>query len=131
MLFYKITQDKRSNGTNLWYGKVVHTETIDLDGLAKHMSEHNSPYSRGVIRGVLTDMAGCIKELLLDSKKVKISDLVILSLGVNSTGAMSVDDYNPSENIIKAHVNAQGTGEISKKQLDLDAHFTLAPGLKK
>ena len=55
-----------------WFAKNVVEETIDLDGLAGHMSNHNSPYSKGVIKGLLTDMIGCIKELLLEGKNVKI-----------------------------------------------------------
>ena len=53
------------------------------------MSDHNSPYSAGMIKGVLTDMVVCIKELLLDGKSVKIDDLAIFSVGLRGT---SVDD---------------------------------------
>ena len=33
-----------------WFAKNVVEETIDLDALAEHMSHHNSPYSKGVIK---------------------------------------------------------------------------------
>ena len=33
-----------------WFAKNVVEETIDLDALAEHMSTHNSPYSKGVIK---------------------------------------------------------------------------------
>ena len=48
------------------------------------MSKHNSPYSGGVIKGVLSDMVDCIKELLLDGKCVKIDDLAIFGVGIRS-----------------------------------------------
>ena len=52
--------------------------------LAEHMSNHNSPYSKGVIKGLLTDMISCIKELLLEGKNVKVDDLAIFSLGIKN-----------------------------------------------
>ena len=58
-----------------WFARAVSDETFDLAKLAEHMSKHNSPYSSGVIKGVLTDMVDCIKELLLDGKNVKLDDL--------------------------------------------------------
>jgi len=30
------------------------------------MSNHNTPFSKGAIKGMLTDMVVCIKELLLE-----------------------------------------------------------------
>ena len=56
-------------------------ETIDLDALSGHMANHNTPYSKGAIKGMLTDMVGCIKELLLEGKNVKIADLTIFLAG--------------------------------------------------
>ena len=67
-----------------WFAYPVIEETVDLDGLSEHMSNHNSPYSAGVIRGVFTDMVKCIKELLLEGKNVKIDDLAIFSIGIKN-----------------------------------------------
>ncbi len=73
---YQINNDK-STVDKMWDYRTVSFETIDIDALAKHMSNHNTPYSQGCIRGMLKDMCDCIKELLLDGKKVKIGDLAI------------------------------------------------------
>ncbi len=42
------------------------------------MSNHNTPYSSGVIKGVLADMVSCTKELILDGKNVKLDELAHL-----------------------------------------------------
>ena len=68
-------------------------------------------------------MVACVRELLLDSKKVKLDDLAIFSLGLTSRPADTPADFTPSANIVKAYINAIGTGEISKKQLDVTARF--------
>ena len=120
---YKIYKDKRVNGTGQYYGRAFHSETLSLSELADHMSAHNTPYSAGTIHGVLKDMVSCIRELLLDSKKVKLDDLAIFSLGLSTSGANTADEFTPTKNIKKAYINALGTGEFSKKQLDIDAHF--------
>ena len=105
-----------------WFAKNVVEETIDLDALAEHMSNHNSPYSKGVIKGLLTDMISCIKELLLEGKNVKIDDLAIFSLGIkNKAMADTEEDFTVSKNISGVKLKARATGELMSKSLNLDA----------
>ncbi|WP_051651920.1 DNA-binding protein [Prevotella sp. P6B1] len=105
-----------------WFAKNVVEETIDLDALAEHMSTHNSPYSKGVIKGLLTDMIGCIKELLLEGKNVKIDDLAIFSLGIkNKEMALKEEDFTMSKNIEGVKLKARATGDLMSKSLNLEA----------
>ena len=105
-----------------WFAKNVVEETIDLDGLADHMSHHHSPYSKGVIKGLLTDMIGCIKELLLEGKNVKIDDLAIFSLGIkNKEMAAKEEDFTVSKNIEGVKLKARATGDLMSKSLNLEA----------
>ena len=105
-----------------WFAKNVVEETIDLDALAEHMSTHNSPYSKGVIKGLLTDMIGCIKELLLEGKNVKIDDLAIFSLGIkNKEMAVKEEDFTVSKNISGVKLKARATGDLMSKSLNLEA----------
>ena len=106
-----------------FYARAYHDETIGLEELSEHMSRHNTPYSKGTIHGVLKDMVVCVRELLLDSKKVKLDNLAIFSLGLKTTPADSAETFTTSANIVKAYINALGTGDISKKQLDVTARF--------
>lgn len=86
------------------------------------MSTHNSPYSKGVIKGLLTDMIGCIKELLLEGKNVKIDDLAIFSLGIkNKEMAVKEDDFTVSKNIGGVKLKARATGDLMSKSLNLEA----------
>ena len=102
-------------------------ETIDLDSLAEHMANHNTPYSKGAITGVLTDMVNCIKELLLEGKNVKIADLAIFSLGIkNNGGATSEDTFTVSKNIKGVKLRARATGELITRTLNLEASLKKA-----
>ena len=78
------------------------------------MSKHNSPYSSGVIKGVLTDMVDCIKELLLDGKSVKIDDLAIFGVGIRSKAAETLEEFSLEKNI---------TGNLSTTNLKLDSQL--------
>ena len=74
-IFYRKYQNrvKESKMYGKWYARVVTMgKTVTLEELAEHMAQHNTPYSEGVIRGVLTDMVNCIRELVLEGKSVKI-----------------------------------------------------------
>ena len=125
MLKYKLVKCNNSNSSYMGYycARAAYDGIIDLDGLVAHMASHNSPFSAGTISGVLKDMVSCIRELLLESKKVKLDDLAIFSLGLASKGAEKREEFTTAGNIAKAYINAIGTGEISKKQLDITARF--------
>ncbi len=112
--------NEKANGK--FYGRPFVSETIDLNGLAEHMSTHNSPFSKGVIKGLLTDMVNCIKELLLEGKNVKVDDLAIFSVGfISNGGADTWDDWTVAQNIKGIKLKARATGELSNANLNLDA----------
>jgi len=85
------------------------------------MSEHNTPYSPGVIHGVLKDMINCIKELVLDGKNVKLNDLAIFSVGLKSAGAANLEDFSVNEYIKGVRLRARATGELSSSALKAEA----------
>ena len=134
MILYVLKQNKNSKSAA--YGKFfaypVIEETINLDDLAEHMSNHNTPYSKGAIKGMLTDMVGCIKELLLEGKNVKIADLAIFSLGIkNNGGAVSEEAFTVSKNIKGVKLRARATGELIAKSLNLEATLKKASATSK
>ena len=113
---------------NRWFAYPVVEETVNLSNLAKHMASHNTPFSAGVIKGLLTDMINCIKELLLEGKNVKIDDLAIFSLGIKNRkgGAESEDEFTVTQNIEGVKFRARATGELMAKNLNLEASMKKA-----
>ena len=86
----------------------------------------------GAIKGMLTDMVGCIKELLLEGKNVKIADLAIFSLGIkNNGGAVSEEAFSVSKNIKGVKLRARATGELIAKNLNLEATLKKASATTK
>ena len=134
MILYVLKQNK--NTASKAYGKYfaypVIEETIDLDSLSEHMANHNTPYSKGAIKGMLTDMVGCIKELLLEGKNVKIADLAIFSLGIkNNGGAADTETFSVSKNIKGVKLRARATGELTTTSLNLEATLKKASATTK
>ena len=100
-----------------WYAKSVQDRTIDFEGLVTHMSEHNSPYSRGVIHGVLTDMLDCVKELVLDGKSVRLGDLGLFSVGLKTRGAKTRDKWTVASHVQGVTLNVRNTKTWSNAEL--------------
>ena len=135
MILYVLKQNKnrKSPAFGKWFAFPVIEETIDLDALAEHMSNHNTPYSKGAIKGMLTDMVSCIKELLLEGKNVKIADLAIFSLGIKNSkgGALSEELFTVTKNIKGVKLRARATGELITKSLNLEATLKKASATTK
>ena len=134
MILYVLKKNKNSKSAAFgkYFAYPVIEETINLDALAEHMSNHNTPYSKGAIKGMLTDMVSCIKELLLEGKNVKIADLAIFSLGIkNNVGAVSEETFTVSKNIKGVKLRARATGELIAKSLNLEATLKKASATTK
>ena len=125
MLLYvlKLNQNaKMPEAYGKYYAYPVITQTVGIDGLAEHMASHNTPFSKGAIKGMITDMVSCIKELTLQGIAVKIDDLAIFSIGIrNKEGAASEKEFTIAKNIDGFRLRARGTGEFSAKTINLDA----------
>lgn len=124
MIRYKLYQNNNKSQENAygkWYARVVIDETYDLEKLSEHMADHSTPYSAGVINGVLVDMVNCIRELILDGKSVKLDDLAIFSAGITSRGVDDPDEFNASSDITSVKLRARATGEMLTDELTRDA----------
>ena len=73
-------------GKKKYYATAVQDRTMEFEDFVTHIAEHNSPYSRGTVHGVLMDTLDCLQELILDGKSVRFSDLGLFSLGMTSRG---------------------------------------------
>lgn len=133
MILFKLSKNKNpkiKEAYGKYYARPVVTQTIDLNGLAEHMTEHNTGFSPGATKGLLTDMVKCIKELVLQGFAVKIDDLAIFSIGLKTKkGADSEDDFTVAKNIEGVRLRARATGNLTSSKLDLQASLKNASSL--
>lgn len=129
-IFYRKYQNrvKESKMYGKWYARVVTMgKTVTLEELAEHMAQHNTPYSEGVIRGVLTDMVNCIRELVLEGKSVKIPNLAIFSAGIKSTGTDNPDDFTPAACVSSVYLRSRATGRFTRQEVTKRANVRELP----
>ena len=103
-----------SPGFNKWYPRVDIIKMLTIPDLAKHMSEHHTPFSPGCIQGVLTDMVGCIRELTLQGYSVKLDNLAIFKVSVEGNGQPAL--YQGGANGYGSLKAAIGVGNSGTKQ---------------
>ena len=126
----KNINEKMPNAYGKFFAYPVITQTYDIDQLVDHMASHNTPFSRGAIKGMITDMVACIRELVLQGIAVKIADLAILSIGIkNKAGAASEKEFTIAKNIEGLKMRARGTGDFSCLNLSLDGTLKKASAL--
>lgn len=112
-----------AKGYGRYYAYADNEAPITLEGLADHMSHHNTPFSKGTIIGILKDMVSCIRELNLNGQPVKIDGLAIFSTHIENKGGWpTLADVNLSmggenDNIQALRLCAQATGEFTKAEL--------------
>lgn len=98
---FKLYQDNRRNSNHQgeWYARVKAFGTTDLDGLAEHIAQHGSTFTKADIAGVLYTLQDCIMELLMSGQKVRFGDLGTFYVGITTTAAPTKDDFNVADNI--------------------------------
>ena len=117
--YRKITRTPQSGenaGKKLWYATAVSDREMGFEDFVTHISEHNSPYSRGTIHGVLMDTLDCLKELILDGKSVRLSDLGLFSVGMTSRGEVSKEKVTAAS-VLGIHLIVRNTKSWSNSEL--------------
>lgn len=117
-IFYKLAKNNNQKSTQFgkYSGRAVVTETKGIAELAAHMAGHGSPYSRGTIQGVITDMVSCIRELALSGVATKLDNLAIFSLGFQTSHA-AAGEFTVKDNVKRFKLRARATGEFSSSEL--------------
>ena len=122
-VYLRKNQIKDSKGFGKYYAFADNETPITLEGLAEHMSHHNTPFTRGTIVGILKDMVACIRELNLNGQPVKIDGLAIFSTHIENCGGweslkdVSLSVGGANDNIQALRLCAQATGDFTKAEL--------------
>lgn len=108
----------QSFGYPNWYSSVAYEKKEwDIDKLAAHMAEHNTPYSPGAIKGILTDMVKCIREQALQGRKIRIDGLAIIKLGVETMGAATYKEAKQRSKIKRVKLSTYPVGVFTSAEL--------------
>ena len=129
MLKYSITIMSTKPGTpklniknTKAYGVLQLDEVLDTYQLAEHIANHGSVYSAADVFGITNLISTCVRELLLEGKKVQIGALGYVYPTVSSEGANSIDSFSATN--IK-EVNVRFVPGKAFRNLRRDANFKL------
>ena len=86
------------------YAALQLTDTVTLEEFATHIADHGSVYSRGDVYAILCQEVDCLREMILEGKKVMLGDLGAFYPAVRSVGANSAAEFTTS-NIKRLTVN--------------------------
>ena len=99
-----------------------YSEVMTIEKFAKHISSHGCVYSRADISAILYMAVDCMREQLLEGKKIRLGDLGDFSVNLSSKGAETADKFT-AQNI--TGVNVVWDPGMEFKNLLADAEFNL------
>lgn len=71
------------------FAQAQFAEVMTIEKFAKHIADHGCVYSRADIAAILYMAVDCMREQLLDGKKIQLGDLGDFSVNITSRGADS------------------------------------------
>ena len=134
-LYLSQNKNEESAAYGKYYPRVSYKQTLNIHDMAKHMAEHNTPFSEGTIEGILRDFVKCTREQTLMGNTVKVDDLAIFKVSVIGNGCALLYDAE-NDKTISASIGtisktdktgaavqslkllAQATGEYTREELN-------------
>lgn len=89
----------KEDAVEMAYAKNQVRKVLTFDEFVKHISDHNGVFTRGTVKGVVSDTCSCLVEQLLMSNKVQFGELGIFSISITSEPAATLKEF--SEDNIK------------------------------
>ena len=140
-ILYEVYQndikDSESAMYGKWYARLKSIETLSTTKLAKHISEHGSVYTQDVVEGVMTKFKNCLLEMLLESKKVKVTGLgtFYLTAECEKGGADKEAEFNVNQHLKALHIrflpDQTAEDNISSREFIKKAEFINVKSLLK
>lgn len=78
------------------YAKAQIRELMTFTKFVNHIASHNGVFSRGTVKGVLSDAVACLVEQLLEGKKIQLGELGNFWISLTSTGAETLESFSAS-----------------------------------
>lgn len=104
-----------------------YADVMNIEKFARHIATHGCVYSRADIAAILYMAVDCMREMLLEGKKIRLGDMGDFSVSLVSTGAENAEKFS-AQNISGVNVTWDPGSEF--KNLLSDAEFNLVASRK-
>ena len=137
----QVSESSESELAGKTYARVSYKQTLSVQDMAHHMSEHNTLFSEGSITGILIDFVKCVREQVLNGNTVKIDNLAIFKATVEANPLETLYDADqdkvatatigtlaegqktgPAVKTVK--LLAQSTGDFTREELKKDVKLS-------
>ena len=81
------------NAVEKAYAKNQVTKVMTFDEFVKHIADHNGVFTRGTVKGVVSDTCSCLVEMLLNGYKVQFGELGVFGISLTCEPADSLDKF--------------------------------------
>ncbi len=105
-----------------YFATAQYTEVMSIEKFARHIADHGTTYSRADIMAILYMAVDCMREQLLEGKKIRLGELGDFSVALSSKGAETAEKFS-SQNIQRVTVCWEPGSEF--RNLLADAEFNL------
>ena len=105
-----------------YFATAQYTEVMTIEKFARHIADHGTTYSRADIMAILYMAVDCMREQLLEGKKIRLGELGDFSVALSSKGAETAEKFS-SQNIQRVAVSWKPGSEF--RNLLADAEFNL------
>lgn len=85
------------------YAKAQVNEVMSFSQFVQHIANHNGVFSRGTVKGVVSDTCECLVEQSLNSNKVQFGELGTFGISLECEGAESIKKFT-SDNITDVNI---------------------------
>ena len=75
------------------YAKNQVTKVVTFTQFVKHIANHNGVFTRGTVKGVVSDTCNCLVEMLLNGCKVQFGELGTFGISLSSEPANSLEEF--------------------------------------
>ena len=93
----------KEDAVEMAYAKNQVRKVLTFDDFVKHISDHNGVFTRGTVKGVVSDTCACLVEQLLMGNKVQFGELGIFSISITCEPAASLKEFS-EENIKEVNI---------------------------
>ena len=105
-----------------YFATAQYTEVMGIEKFARHIADHGTTYSRADIMAILYMAVDCMREQLLEGKKIRLGELGDFSVALSGKGAETAEKFS-SQNIQRVTVCWEPGSEF--RNLLADAEFNL------
>ena len=109
------------------FATAQYADVMNIEKFARHIATHGCVYSRADISAILYLAVDCMREMLLEGKKIRLGDLGDFSVSLQSRGAETAEKFS-AQNITAVNVTWDAGSQF--RDLISEAEFNLVASRK-